>query len=109
MPNTRVGIPRRFQSTLERRKAQTHERPQQPRSPLDPPEIEPEGQVDVARGSELADHPVVVDAVHAGNPAILRHAQDRLGHAFEVPPVHEIGLELIENLAEPRHDPRSAA
>ena len=59
-----------LQSTLERRQAQPDERPQQPRSPIDAPELEPERQVDIARGAELADHPVVVDAVDARDSAI---------------------------------------
>src|SRR4030095_16920983 len=84
------------------RRTQRTQRPQQRWSPLNTPELEPEREVDVARRPEFTNHPVVVDAVRARNAAIVRHAQDRLGHTLQIPPADEVGLELIENLTEPR-------
>src|SRR4051812_13820467 len=75
---------------LERRQAQPDQRTQEPWSPFDTPELDPERQIDIARGAELANHPVIVDAIDVWNTAISRHAQDHLGHPLEVPPAHQI-------------------
>src|ERR1700730_11247398 len=77
--------PAPLHSTFERGQTQADQRPQQPRSPLDAPELDPQWLVEVAGGPELANHPVVIDAVDIGHAAIPRHAQDGLGHALQVP------------------------
>ena len=50
--------------TFERGETQADERPQQPRSPLDAPELDPQWQVDVAGGPELANHPAIDRRIH---------------------------------------------